>query len=181
MDLPTWDGHGAYVEPLVKFAEEYKPKNVLEIGLGHWGFSTRVWLAHTEAQVTTVDKGDWKGAGAGLTNHYPDRFTFLKGLTDEVLPKLKREYDLIFIDGDHSYEGAKADILNCQKLVKKGGIILLDDVYVPFMSAIDVDEQGEPIDGMFGVGEAVKECFKGWEEVYTDIPFANGGKAFVKA
>lgn len=38
------------------------------------------------------------------------------------------QYDLIFIDGDHRYSQVRADITNCLKLVKMGGIICGDDL-----------------------------------------------------
>jgi predicted O-methyltransferase YrrM len=37
------------------------------------------------------------------------------------------EYDLLFIDGDHSYGMVKSDFENYSKLVKKNGIIVFDD------------------------------------------------------
>lgn len=36
-------------------------------------------------------------------------------------------YDLMYIDGDHSYEGAKGDIENYSHLVKPGGYLVMDD------------------------------------------------------
>jgi len=37
-------------------------------------------------------------------------------------------YDLIFIDGDHSYEGVKQDFLLFKPLLKKSGVIALHDI-----------------------------------------------------
>lgn len=39
-----------------------------------------------------------------------------------------RKIDLLIIDGDHTYEGSKADFLNYGPLVNKGGFIWLDDI-----------------------------------------------------
>jgi predicted O-methyltransferase YrrM len=46
-------------------------------------------------------------------------------------------YDLVFIDGDHSYEGAKKDFLAWKDAVKKGGHLLFHDAARtrPFCSA----------------------------------------------
>ncbi len=41
-----------------------------------------------------------------------------------------REYDLLLIDGDHSYDGVRQDFENYAPLVRKGGIILFDDYAV---------------------------------------------------
>lgn len=177
IDHPYWDQQGRYIEPLVQLVRELKPKTILEIGLGQWAFSTHAWLEESDAKVTTVDKGDWNGYAPKLAEAYPGRFTFKQGLTDEVLPKLKQKYDLIFIDGDHAYEGCKNDILNCQKLLAPNGVILMDDYGVDY-SAVDVNDNGDPIDGHFGVKQACDECFENWKQVYQHINFANGGRAY---
>lgn len=39
-----------------------------------------------------------------------------------------REIDFLFIDGDHTYQGVKADFENYGKLVRKGGIIAFHDI-----------------------------------------------------
>lgn len=38
-----------------------------------------------------------------------------------------KSVDLLFIDGDHSYQGVKDDFLNYGKLVRPGGFVVLDD------------------------------------------------------
>lgn len=53
----------------------------------------------------------------------------LKGTSDNILPMLKAEqFDVIFIDADHTYEPVKRDILNSIPLLKDGGIICGDDL-----------------------------------------------------
>lgn len=39
-----------------------------------------------------------------------------------------RHLDFLFIDGDHTYEGAKADFITYKRLVRPGGIIALHDI-----------------------------------------------------
>jgi predicted O-methyltransferase YrrM len=169
-----------YVNPLKQLMKVLKPESILEVGLGQWGFSTRVWLENSNAHVTSVDKGDWNGLGKEYFEKYPKRFNFIKGYTDDVLPLLAKEFDFIYIDGDHSYEGSKADMINCQKLLLTDGVILLDDYGVEHISAVNVDDNGNPIDDYFGVKQAADEVFKGWKQVYKDIDFANGGRAYAK-
>jgi predicted O-methyltransferase YrrM len=54
------------------------------------------------------------------------------GDSKEWLPKLtetlKAKADIVLIDGDHTYEGALADLKNAVPLVKPGGFILVHDV-----------------------------------------------------
>lgn len=44
--------------------------------------------------------------------------------------KQDKYIDFLFIDGDHSYNGAKNDFVNYGKLVKPGGLIALHDIHV---------------------------------------------------
>jgi hypothetical protein len=53
----------------------------------------------------------------------------LKGQSEGILPMLKNEqFDIIFIDADHTYEPVKKDILNSIPLLNDGGIICGDDL-----------------------------------------------------
>ena len=40
---------------------------------------------------------------------------------------LSRQWDLIYIDGNHDYEVAKADYLNCVAALRPGGLLVMDD------------------------------------------------------
>ncbi len=53
----------------------------------------------------------------------------LRGKSENVMPMLKSgQFDMIFIDADHTYEPVKKDILNAISLIKDGGIICGDDL-----------------------------------------------------
>lgn len=41
------------------------------------------------------------------------------------------QFDLILIDGDHSYEGCRCDIFTCYRLLAPGGVLLIDDLDLP--------------------------------------------------
>jgi len=52
-----------------------------------------------------------------------------RGWSSDILPGLKRaNFNLIYIDGDHSYKGVLSDIQLSSGLVKEGGIICGDDL-----------------------------------------------------
>lgn len=58
------------------------------------------------------------------------RIYLLEGKSQDVLPVLLAQryaYDLIFIDGSHSYEGVKCDWMHCQHMLAPGGTIVFDD------------------------------------------------------
>lgn len=44
----------------------------------------------------------------------------------EILGQTK--IDLLFIDGDHTYEGVKADFQNYSPMVSKGGMVVFHDI-----------------------------------------------------
>ncbi len=47
-----------------------------------------------------------------------------KGFSNEILSKFEDEYfDVIYIDGDHSYDGVKSDLKISYDKIKKGGFI----------------------------------------------------------
>lgn len=50
---------------------------------------------------------------------------------DSKTAKWDKEIDVLFIDGDHSYKGVKADYEKYEPFVKKGGLILMHDVTYP--------------------------------------------------
>jgi len=58
----------------------------------------------------------------------------LKGDSVTLLKNMKEKYDLIFIDGNHTYEGAKADFENSLPLLAEDGFIAFHNcsaVYSP--------------------------------------------------
>ena len=64
----------------------------------------------------------------------PQQFTLLEGFStddDVVEAASKKLYDLLIIDGDHSYAGVKADFVNFAPFVKRGGYIIIDDDSTP--------------------------------------------------
>jgi predicted O-methyltransferase YrrM len=52
---------------------------------------------------------------------------FMKGDSASVLPSLKKKYDFIYIDGDHTEEAVYRDATNAWPLLKAEGILAFDD------------------------------------------------------
>jgi GT2 family glycosyltransferase/SAM-dependent methyltransferase/tetratricopeptide (TPR) repeat protein len=62
----------------------------------------------------------------------------LRGPSTEVLPTLPPgDFDIVFVDGDHSYRAVYADLKAAQELVREGGILCGDDLELQ-LSEIDV-------------------------------------------
>ena len=67
-------------------------------------------------------------------NNYKSEVELIKGnsTNNDTINKLKKKLegnkiDVLFIDGDHSYEGVKKDFLNYSDFVRSNGLIILDD------------------------------------------------------
>jgi predicted O-methyltransferase YrrM len=51
----------------------------------------------------------------------------IKGDSSYVLPSLRKRYDFIYIDGDHTEKAVYRDATNAWALLKSGGILAFDD------------------------------------------------------
>jgi predicted O-methyltransferase YrrM len=107
-------------------------KNILEIGFNA-GHSADLFLnTNTNCNLTSFDIGEHdyvKIAKEFIDKTYPSRHTLILGDSTKTIPKYDSDikYDLIFIDGGHSYEVAKADLHNCKRFAHKDTIVVIDD------------------------------------------------------
>ena len=90
---------------------------------------------------------------------HPGKIVKVKAFSHEAAPDVEDgSLDLVFIDGDHSYEGVRLDIDCWLPKVRKGGII----------SGHDYDNTNKYGDAFKGVDRAVHETFGDDFEVYAD-------------
>ncbi len=123
-----------YVFMLYELIMEKEPKiNVLEIGVRQ-GQSTRTILSALKEKgcghLTSISI-DLPNASERIPVDLHDFWTAVAGDSHkvEVFDSVSTEsFDVLLIDGDHSYNGVKQDFAMYAPLVKKGGIILLHDV-----------------------------------------------------
>jgi predicted O-methyltransferase YrrM len=111
-------------------------KNILEIGIAHGG-TTIFWQVIGD-NVVSVDKRDFEG---GISK---DRLTTTLVLGDshlsETLDKVRQhipEVDVLFIDGDHSYDGCRQDWEMYSPLVRPGGVVAFHDINYRRVSDFD--------------------------------------------
>ena len=120
----------------------------LEIGTRE-GDSLRVVLEENAGTLRSVWVADlwgttYGGTGRGGHQHidqllddfnFDGRRVFLDGNSRDTIPALMPEqaeaFDLVLVDGDHSYEGGNADLENVWPLVKPGGVVLFHDITHP--------------------------------------------------
>ena len=70
-----------------------------------------------------------------VLDNLPDSITHLQNYSHDALPILQEILEdqylsYIFVDGDHSYEGVKQDIINYFPLLASGGLMIFHD-YLP--------------------------------------------------
>ena len=100
-------------------------KNMLQVGLGHWG-STHFVLSLLMDHVTTVEYD--KEFIERYSNEIDTEFeTLIQGDSTVVHEDITELYDAVFIDGNHSYEYVKKDLENYWPKVRDGGIVALHD------------------------------------------------------
>ena len=101
--------------------------DVLEIGLDV-GISARCFLEFPNIKLTSIDPGD---IGIAIKEMealgFNDRWTFHHMTSDAYFVQCKREFDIIYIDGDHSYIQTKKDVDNAWKFLKGGGLLIGHD------------------------------------------------------
>jgi len=65
------------------------------------------------------------------TSQYQDRIEAHRGTSPEVAGRWRQSLDLLFIDGDHSYEGCRTDCQSWLSFVRPGGWVLFHDAGSP--------------------------------------------------
>jgi predicted O-methyltransferase YrrM len=105
-------------------------KQVMEIGFNS-GFSTLLMLlTNPHVRIHCFDLGEHAytlPCFEKLKEYFGDRVKITLGDSTKTLPWANHRYDLIHIDGGHTREIAKSDVLHSYRLSKKGTILIMDD------------------------------------------------------
>lgn len=126
------DPKAQYFENLIR---EHSIRRVVEIGFC-FGHSSEVFLqASPEIEVLSFDLMSHWYCFTGkqyIDLKYPNRHRLVQGDSTKTVPHYRRKhqnekFDLILIDGGHSYEVALADLLNMQHFAKEDTILIMDD------------------------------------------------------
>lgn len=128
---------------------EFRPKKILEIGV-YRGQTLTLFSYLNELNSNSYElhgispftsSGDDVSVYLDNLNYYEDVVknfeefnlpipNLHKGLsTDEEMTNIisNHKWDLIYIDGNHNYDVAKLDYINCANNLVKGGLLVMDD------------------------------------------------------
>jgi len=139
--------------------------NCAEVGFNS-GSSANLFLGlNKKIKLTSFDIGEHECVSLAknyIDNKYPFRHRLILGDSKKTVPQFHKEnpnikFDFIFIDGDHSYEGALADILNFQKMASDSSILVVDDIV---SEPCSIGEDGHPCYWKWTIGpiNAWKKC-----------------------
>ncbi len=129
-------GRESSLKCIFDIARSIRPKNVCEIGFNA-GHSALNWLvANANSNVYSWDIGRWNYTHKMMQHlqaQFPGRLTTFLGDSRIMVPKVARnstfKCDIISIDGGHTFEVARADILNMKALAHKKTLLLVDDTF----------------------------------------------------
>lgn len=151
-------------------------KSILEIGVAHGYHANFILEQNKEIHYTGIDpyNYDYETSGEFISDmcnlfssdpmitferlyqavvknlqNYSNRATLIRLKSSEALSQIRNDsYDLIFLDGDHSYDAVSFELKNYYKKVRSGGIVSGDDYNWPEVKkAVDdfIKESGEKL------------------------------------
>jgi predicted O-methyltransferase YrrM len=103
----------------------------LEIGTNSGGSALAVIGTGVVANATLIDNWCYGGSAqsvAKLLGELSYKAHIATGDSRSELPKLSSPFDMIFVDGDHTAEGAWFDMQESLRLLKPDGVMVVDDL-----------------------------------------------------
>lgn len=124
-------------EQFIESLQSYKNDvhTIAEIGFNA-GHSAELFLKTcSNAHLVSFDINRHSYTRIGLSyiqKKYAGRISFVEGNSSITVPQFALshpdlKFDFIYIDGDHSYNGCVADIVNCKNLASKNTVLWIDD------------------------------------------------------
>ena len=151
-NLDIFSHRSEHYELLFAISQRDKPRKILEIGTATGNFTVflatifpgaeietidlprsdnRFWNATTDLATTNggaVSKTDLEERDARLSRFANIKFRELNSLA--LTFQESEKYDLIWVDGDHTYPVVSIDLANALRLLEVGGTLASDDIYM---------------------------------------------------
>ena len=140
----TADVHN-FLPGLAELILHTQPRTIIEIGSDR-GVSTELFLL-TAARVVAVDPWENPISFQEFVERcagYP-HLEVCRGNSPEALTQFGVEFDMCYIDADHSYEAVRRDILACTRIVKPDGWLAGHDYHQPQVEQAVLSMVSEPI------------------------------------
>lgn len=189
----TTDWFTSRIPILKKFLDSHTGRPGLRmLEVGSWEGRSSCWflgnvLTHPSSSLTCIDtfKGSREHHATGRDSKYIERrfdhnvrlaqqggaLRKLKGRSQDLLPVLEPEaYDCIYIDGSHIAADVLSDTVLAWRLLKSGGILILDD-YGHHLFAEDRNNPKAAIDAFLVLFHAeIDMLHKGWQVIVRKRP-----------
>lgn len=112
------------LDALVPIVEAVEPELIIEIGV-YLGGTAWLW-AQLARTVVAIDVAPL------VFRRLPPNVTLVKGNSQDIGLRARiaagPPIDVLFIDGDHTYRAAQADVISYWPLVRPGGLVVLHDI-----------------------------------------------------
>lgn len=126
---------------LARLARRIGARSIAEIGFNAGCSSYALLKFVPGAAVVSFDLGEHASVAVNKTlvdREFPGRHTLVTGDSRETVPAFASDhpdthFDLVFIDGGHDYDVARADIANMRALCSPDTAVVMDDL-VPWCS-----------------------------------------------
>lgn len=141
---PPWRGSSSSAE-LLYLAQQARDAHLVgEVGFNA-GLSARAFLmANPDVRVVSFDLCETRSGPATrlskqmIDREFPGRHTLICGDSTVTVPQYKAanpetRFDVVFIDGGHEYQTARADLLNMRELSTPDTAVVMDDL-VPWFA-----------------------------------------------
>lgn len=140
LEIPEWDTFSAIKNEEASFIYDFVKKNefkkTLEIGFAFAKSASHI-IAASNSKHLVCDPFQNNYNNMGLTNieklQFKDLLEFYPDYSHNILPLLLKEnrnFEFIFIDGDHKFDGILVDFYYADLLLNKDGYVLLHDTWM---------------------------------------------------
>lgn len=118
---------------LAKLAKFVKARTIVELGTSFGTSSLVIALQNAGSQIYTIEGSPEIAARAAgiFCQNKVNNIKMIEGNFDEVLPDLLKKigsFDLMFIDGNHSYEATKKYFDLALTHASQGSVVVFDDI-----------------------------------------------------